>query len=79
MASLHIGLSWPLIVANGLVGVWALAAHWNEPLRGRALWIATAVAQALLFAHATLGGLVVVTDSAGREVDGAHMFYLHGQ
>jgi len=72
---LHTGLSWPLIVANGVVGLWALGAHWHEPLRGRALWTATAFAQALLFVHAMIGGILVATDSAGREVGGAHMFY----
>jgi len=75
LSALHIGLSWPLIIVNGLVGLWALGAHWQESLRGRALWAATAVAQALLFVHAMIGGILVATDSAGREVGGEHMFY----
>jgi len=39
------------------------------------LWVSTAVAQALLFVHATLGGILVATDAAGREVGREHMFY----
>ncbi len=58
---------------NGLVGAWALAAHWVATLRGRALWAATALAQVLLFAQVVLG--VVYLNTSGIEVAGIHQFY----
>lgn len=73
MGALHSWMSWPLIVANGAAGVWALTAHWLRPLRGRALWVFTATAETLLFVQAMLGGLVVAGDE--REVGQGHMFY----
>jgi hypothetical protein len=51
----HVAGAWFVIVANALVGVWALGAHWLEPLRRRALWWAVAVAELALFAQVGLG------------------------
>jgi hypothetical protein len=73
LLDVHVWFSWVVVVANGVVGVWALAAHWVEGLRLRALWWATAVAQVTIFVQAGLGTAVV----AGEEIEAPemHMFY----
>ena len=73
LRDLHVLLGWVLTVANGLVGVWALAAHWLTPLRHRALWLATAVAQVLIVAQVALG--VVNMQRIEAETSGEHIFY----
>lgn len=55
ISSLHTWLAWVAIAANGAVGIWAVGAHWVEPLRVRALWIAVAIAQILIFVQVGLG------------------------
>ena len=73
LAELHADIGWPVVIANGLAGVWSLAAHWVRGLRLRSLWWFAALAQSLLFLQAGLGvGLVA---GQGREVTGFHMFY----
>ena len=62
-----------MIIANGLAGLWALAAHRIEGLRTRALWWFTALAEIAVFVQVCLGvGLV-----AGQGIDAPqfHMFY----
>ncbi|MDH3293746.1 MAG: hypothetical protein OER95_05440 [Acidimicrobiia bacterium] len=71
--ALHEVLGWTVVLSNGLVGLWALAAHWVETLRGRWLWVATAAAQVLIFLQVVLG--VVYLNSSGIEVAGIHQFY----
>ncbi len=73
LAALHTTLGWIVVVANGLVGLWALIAHWVEAARHRLLWPATAVAQVLIFAQVVLG--VVFMQTSGREASGIHQFY----
>lgn len=73
MRSVHEILGWMLVVANAVVGLWALAAHWRPVLRGKALWVATAVAQVLIFVQVILG--VVYQSSSGIEASGIHQFY----
>lgn len=60
-------------MANGAVGVWALAAHWVEVLRSRLLWLMTAAAQVALGLQVVLG--VVFQETSGREAPGIHLFY----
>lgn len=55
VASAHVVLAWIVIFANGLVGVWALAAHYRTQLQHRALWVSVAVAQVLCFVQVALG------------------------
>lgn len=55
IADAHVVLAWIVIFANGIVGVWALAAHYQEKLQGRALWVCVAIAQVLLFVQVGLG------------------------
>jgi hypothetical protein len=62
-----------VILANGLAGVWALAAHRVEALRTRALWWFTAFAEVSIFVQVAMGvGMVAGQDI---EVEQFHMFY----
>jgi hypothetical protein len=69
----HVVVAWVGIVANALVGLWALGAHWLPVLRGRALWACTIAAELAIVAQAILGGLLVTVDD--REVEQFHAFY----
>jgi len=48
-------MAWVVVITNGIAGVWALAAHFFEKVRHRALWPFIAVAQVLLFVEVALG------------------------
>tara|TARA_R100000306_G_C4350683_1_gene129977 strand:- start:202 stop:567 length:366 start_codon:yes stop_codon:yes gene_type:complete len=72
-ADLHATFAWFVVVGNGLAGAWALAAHWWEPARVRALWIATAVVQVSIFVQVALG-VVALGDIEG-DPDQFHLFY----
>ena len=69
----HTILGWTVVVSNGLVGLWALAGHWLDAVRGRLLWIATAGAQVLVAVQVILG--VIFMESSGIEASGIHQFY----
>ncbi len=71
--ALHTALGWIVVAANGLVGAWALLAHWVESARTRRLWLATAAAQALIGVQVILG--VVFMQTSGRQPTGVHQFY----
>jgi hypothetical protein len=62
-----------MVVANGLAGAWALAAHRWVVLRSKALWVATALAQLTIFVQVILG----VQLMRGRDSDayGEHLLY----
>ena len=47
--------AWVVVVANALVGVWALAAHWRPALRVRPLWWCTIAAEVAIFVQVALG------------------------
>jgi hypothetical protein len=73
LLDLHAWFAWFVVISNGLAGVWALAAHWTEPLRVRGLWWFVALAEISIFVQVLLGvGLVA---GQGREVEQFHMFY----
>ena len=55
VADLHTTLAWVVVFANGLVGLWCLAAHWLEPARTPWVWRAVVVAQVLIFVQVVLG------------------------
>jgi len=55
ISNLHTALAWVVVIANGLVGIWAMAAHYQESLRHKFLWAAVVVAQVLLFVEVALG------------------------
>lgn len=69
----HESFSWFVIISNGLAGLWALGAHWFEPLRTRALWWFIVVAELTIFVQVAMGvGLVA---GQGFEAPKFHMFY----
>ena len=73
LRDIHEGLAWVMLGGNGLAGVWALAAHGADALRGRALWWFTALVQVVIAIQVTLGvGLV-----AGQDIEPPqfHLFY----
>ncbi len=73
VAGVHEGFGWFVVVGNGMVGAWALAAHRWLSLRGRPLWAAVGVAHTAVIAQAVIGAALV-----GR-LDGDpprfHLFY----
>ncbi len=70
---MHAWWAWVVVVANGVVGAWALAAHRWPQLRGRVLWIATLVAELTIFVQVVLGVVLI----QGRESSdyGEHLLY----
>lgn len=58
----HGALAWVLILANGLAGAWALAAHRWPRGRGRPLWAAIVLAQLTAFAQAITGTILIARD-----------------
>jgi hypothetical protein len=73
LRDLHINFGWVVIFANGIAGLWALGAHWLEPLRLRALWWFVIAAELTIFVQVGLGvGLVA---GQGIEAPQFHMFY----
>jgi hypothetical protein len=69
----HVAWAWVVVVANAAVGLWALGAHWWEPLRRRALWWATAAAELAIVIQVVLG--VVLANREDRGVPRFHAFY----
>ncbi|HEU5151302.1 MAG TPA: hypothetical protein VFU19_12440 [Iamia sp.] len=55
LASAHDVGAWVVVVGNGVAGVWALAAHKVEALRGRPLWVFTAIVEVAIFVQVGLG------------------------
>lgn len=73
LARIHVDWAWVVIVTNGVVGAWALAAHRWEVLRHRALWWATWAAELAIFVQVALGVAVIQgRDTAPYKF---HMFY----
>jgi uncharacterized membrane protein len=69
----HGALAWAIVISNTLAGCWALAAHWVDALRHRALWWFTILAQLTCFAQAILGTIMI--SSQGREIEDLHTVY----
>ena len=73
LRGIHEDFAWFVVAGNGLAGLWALAAHFREPFRVRALWWFTLVAELTVFVQVSLGvGMV-----AGQDIEAPqfHMFY----
>jgi len=70
---IHKAWAWVAIISNGLAGVWALAAHKITPLRTRALWWYTGVAEFSIFVQVTLG--VIMVNKNKLEFPAFHAFY----
>ncbi len=73
LSALHTVVGWVVVAANGLVGLWALTAHWVDAVRSRWLWWATAATQVLVGLQVILG--VVFQQTSEREAPGIHEFY----
>ena len=64
------------IVANGLAGLYCLAAWRWHSLRGKPVWIATIVAESAIMIQVLLGTILVAGDDTYRKsVPRFHMFY----
>jgi hypothetical protein len=73
LRELHADFAWVVVATNAAVGLWALAAHWQEPLRTRWLWRATVLAELTIVAQVCTGvGMVALQDI---EVAQFHAFY----
>ncbi|MEO5839226.1 MAG: hypothetical protein ABIQ73_23320 [Acidimicrobiales bacterium] len=73
LRDVHENFAWFVIIGNGLAGLWAIAAHFREQLRRRALWWFTFVVELSVFVQVSLGaGMVAGQDI---EVEQFHMFY----
>ena len=70
---LHVAGAWVVIVANAVVGLWALGAHWLPALRTPTLWWCTAAAEVAIFVQVVFG--VALVAGEGREAEQFHMFY----
>lgn len=73
LRQLHADFAWVVVVANAGVGLWAVAAHYRERLRVRALWRATIVAEVTIFVEVALGVALVAIKH--YEVAQFHAFY----
>jgi len=73
LREIHADFAWVVVATNAAVGLWALAAHWQERLRSQWLWSATLVAELTIVVQVCLGvALVAVQD---LEVAQFHAFY----
>lgn len=73
LLDLHTSWAWVAIISNGLAGIWALAAHKLVPLRTRALWWYTGVAEFTVFVQVALG--VALVNKEKLEFPAFHAFY----
>ena len=73
LRQVHADFAWVVVATNAVVGLWALAAHWQDRFRTSALWRATLVAELTIFVEVSLGvALVALRD---HEVAQFHAFY----
>ncbi len=68
----HHAVAWILIVSNGLVGIWALGAHFLPRLRHKAIWIGVIVAELVIVVQTILG--VILQSSENLDPD-RHQLY----
>ncbi len=69
----HGVLAWVLIAVNALAGVWALAAHQWQALRGWPLWTVIVAAQLTAIAQAITGTILIARDDL--EAEQLHVLY----
>ncbi|GIU89407.1 MAG: hypothetical protein KatS3mg010_0506 [Acidimicrobiia bacterium] len=73
LRDVHAVVGWVVVVANALVGSYALAAWRWRSLRGRGLWLAVAAAQGTIALQVVLGVLMVTVED--YEQPDVHVFY----
>ena len=73
LTEFHQSWAWVAIISNALAGIWALAAHKIIPLRTRALWWYTGIAQFTIFVQVALG--VTMVNKQKLEFPAFHAFY----
>ncbi len=73
LRDLHADFAWVVVATNAAVGLWALAAHWQERWRTRWLWTATVVAELTIVVQVCLGVFLVAVQDF--EVAQFHAFY----
>ncbi len=73
LSGLHSAGAWVVIVANGLAGLWTLAADRVPRLRHRALWWFTVAAELTIFVEVALGAALVAVEE--RQAAQFHAFY----
>ncbi|HEY5886820.1 MAG TPA: hypothetical protein VIT24_03780 [Acidimicrobiales bacterium] len=73
LLDLHNVMAWVMVGTNAVAGCWALAAHWVEALRGKALWWFTGLAQATIVIQVLLG--VTLSSAKDLEAPEFHEFY----
>jgi hypothetical protein len=73
ISELHTSWAWVAILSNAFAGIWALSAHKILPLRTRALWWFTGLAQFTIFVQVTLG--VIMVNKEKLEFPAFHAFY----
>jgi len=72
----HQAFAWVLLVANAAAGAWCLGAHVVERLRHRAVWVAVAVAQVLVFVEIGFGvALMQAEDLTAEQLPDLHVLY----
>lgn len=73
LRQIHADFSWVVVIANAIVGVWAIGVHYRPELPKRWLWPTTVVAEVTIAVQVALGVALVALDD--REVDQMHAFY----
>lgn len=69
----HTTFAWVVMIANGLVGLWSLAAHRNESLRNQAFWYSAWAAHISIGVQVTIG--VIGQQSGDVTAPSIHQFY----
>jgi hypothetical protein len=73
LTDLHSWWAWVVVVTNGIVGFWALAAHRWPAFRVRPLWWCTIAAEVAVFGQVILG--VILIQGRTDEDFGFHLLY----
>jgi len=69
----HADFAWVVVATNAVVGLWALAAHYQERWRSSWLWRSTVVAELTIVAQVGLG--VALVSVKHLHVASFHAFY----
>jgi hypothetical protein len=73
LLDIHESWAWVVVVANGLAGLWALAAHQWPIVRVRPLWWFTIAAELTMLVQVIFG--VILINRYEIEAPEFHMFY----